>query len=185
MRTDPDEKLVEIGVVGRAHGIAGELHVFLHNPDSVILETLDSVLLRLVSGGLKSVVIESLRMSPKSRILRFKGVTNRTEAEQLKGAKVLVPRSMLPALDANSSDEEFYVADLIGAEAWEGGVQIGVVTASRPQGDVELITVTGNQTEVEVPLVEDFVDSLDLGAGKIHLTDTSLLPTYPVRSRKK
>ena len=181
MRTDPDEKLVEIGVVGRAHGIAGELHVFLYNPDSAILETLDRVLVRDVSG-MKSVSILSLRASPKSRILRFEGVTDRSAAEKLRGAKILITRSDLPAL--NERDGEFYVADLIGVEAWEDGVRIGVITASRPQGGIEMITVTGETSSVEVPLVEDFVTSLDLNEGKVHLTGTDMLPAVPLRPRK-
>ena len=173
--TDSEEKLIEIGVVGRAHGIAGELNVFLHNPDSTLLEQRERVLLRDASGT-REVAVEAVRASTKCRVVRFAGVRDRTAAEKLKGAVLFVPRSAFPAL----SEDEFYIADLIGVDAYEVGKCIGTVTASRPQGDIEMVTVTGAQTSVEIPLVEDYLVSMDLAEGKIHFVDTAILPTNPV-----
>lgn len=182
MGTDSDEKLVEIGVVGRAHGIVGAVVVFLHNPDSSLLEKRKWVMLKDRSGTRK-ITISDCRKGPKNRVVVFEGISNRTDAEKLKGAELLVPRASLPRLD----EEEFYIADLIGIEAWDGEKLLGVVTSSRPQADIEVITVTGESSFVEIPLVEDFVVSLDFESGRIHLTDTHLLPAVAVKKspRKK
>jgi len=173
------EKFVEIGKVGRAHGIAGELHVFLYNPDSDILNAVDRLTLRL-NGVDSEVIVESARPSNKSWIVRFAGVSDRTATEKLKGAVIVVPRSALPPIE----EDEFYIADLIGLEAFEDGVPLGTVTAARPQGDIEIVTVTGTETAVEVPLVADFLVSMDLAAGRIEFVDTAMLPAYPIRKRR-
>jgi 16S rRNA processing protein RimM len=166
--------LVEIGVVGKAHGIGGATHIFLYNPESKILGVVESVILQDASGQ-RTIRIAEMRPTPKSTVVVFEGISNRTDAERLKGAKILIPREMLP----NLSDGEFYIADLIGTEAWDNDRLIGTVTSSRPQGDVEIITITGESTIIEVPLVDDFVKDVDINARKIRLTDTDLLPSFP------
>ncbi len=176
MTTDSSSTLVEIGVVGRAHGIAGAVHIFLHNPDSDILSSVESVVLEDMSGRKVFRIVE-MRRGAKMPVARFEGVSTRTEAEKLKGAKIVVPRDALPSL----SEEEFYVADLIGLEVWNDENRIGVVTSSRPQGEIEMITVTGESVSVEVPLVEDFVVKVDIPNRKIFLTDVGLLPSSPVK----
>jgi 16S rRNA processing protein RimM len=173
--TDSSCTLVEIGVVGRAHGIGGATHIFLHNPGSRIFDTIDHIIVENRDGQKKIRIVET-RNAAKSLIAIFEGISTRTEAEKLKGAKLLILRDQLPTL----REDEFYVADLIGATAWDNDLLIGRVTSSRPQGDIEMITVTGESTSVEVPLVDDFVIKVDISARKILLTDTHLLPSSPV-----
>ena len=180
VRTDSEDRLVEIGVVGRAHGIAGALNIFLHNPDSTILGTLDRVYLK-DGRGIRQAAIREFREAAKKRIIVFEGIADRTAADQIKGAKLLVDRSVLPPL----SDDEFYVADLIGAEAWDGDIRLGTVTASRAQADIEMITVTAEDRSLEVPLVEDFVTSVDCEHGRINLKDTALLPAQPIKKARQ
>ena len=182
MSTDSEDKLLEIGVVGRAHGIAGFVNIFLHNPDSSILSELETVLLQ-DGTGTRSVQVLEVRSGQKKCVVRLGGIDSRNDAEDIKGAKLLVPRSQLPRLE----DDEFYVADLIGAEAFDGDRLLGFVTAARPQGSVELVTVTSETEIMEVPLVEDFVVSVNCDEGKLQLTDTHLLPVSlrPKRTNSK
>ena len=80
---------------------------------------------------------------------------------------------------------EFYVADLIGLDAWDGEIRLGTVTASRPQGGIEMVTVTGEMEALEIPLVEDFVVEVDIPKGQIRLCDTDMLPKYAVKRKKR
>lgn len=166
---------MEIGVVGRAHGIIGAVSVYLHNPDSSILADIEEIFLRDGNGKTRSLALTDVRRVQKKYVIRIVGVDNRDQADQIKGNKLLVPRSSLPHLD----EDEFYIADLIGAEAFDGDLCIGTVTGSRPQGDVEVVTVTSDTQSIEIPLVEDFVVEIDLQGHKLLLTDTHLLPAYP------
>lgn len=180
MRTDTIERLVEIGVVGRPHGVTGEVRVFLHNPDSTIV-VMSPVLYMTQATGLTEVQLVHFRAGARCHLARFDGIETREAAEKLKGKSLLVSRDDLPAPD----DDEFYVADLIGLKAYEGDVTMGEITSSRPQGGIEMVTVTGEKEALEIPLVEDFVAKLDIRGGKVVFKDTEGLPRYPVRQRQK
>ena len=163
--------------MGRPHGVRGEVRIFLHNAESTILDIVDSV--HIASGnGTRRYALSSVRHGNKCHVVRLEGVSERSHAESFTGHKVCVPRSALPPV----ATDEFYVADIIGLEAWDGDVFLGTVSSSRPQGSIEVVTVTGGAGEMEIPLVEDFVLRIDLDRGRIEFFDTAMLPLSPVRT---
>jgi 16S rRNA processing protein RimM len=167
------ERRVEIGVVGRPHGVRGSLHVFLHNPSSEILAGLESVEIAAAGArGASSYRVVDTKRAGKQRVLTLEGVDSRELAEALNGARVLVPRSALPRLE----EGEFYVDDLIGLAVVSGGLPVGTVISSRAQGGVEVLTVRGEACDVEVPLVGDYVVGIDLAAARIEVANIDDLP---------
>jgi 16S rRNA processing protein RimM len=168
---DSSKELVEIGVVGRPHGVDGKIRVYLHNRDSAALAHTKRVFLDEGEGAIPHVIAD-IRTGPQAVLVRFEEIDNRSRAEAIKGARVLVARDDLPEV----APDEFYVADIIGLEAWNGLELIGQITSSRPQGRVEVVTVRGDGFEMEIPLVEDFVDRLDIAAGRIQFHDIGELP---------
>lgn len=157
----------------------GEIRVFLYNPASEILENIVSVFL-VVEGHARAVEIESFRFGNKCCLVGFDGITSRASAEALKGANVCVARSMLPPLPS----DEFYVTDLIGCEAWQGETLLGTVSSSRPQGGIEVVTVTDATHAVEIPLVEDFVVNIDIAGKRLDVFDTDDLPRSLLRRHR-
>jgi len=178
--TDSAEKLIEIGVVGRPHGINGGVRVFLHNPDSATIVEAPRLFLKQ-SDGVHETTLSDLRPGNKCHLARFEGVVNRTGAEALKGARILVPRSAFPPPKA----DEFYVADLIDLVAYVEGVEVGRVASSRPQGGIEVLRIVGDREEFEVPLVDDFVSELDISGGRVLLRNVEDLPRSRVHSKFK
>jgi 16S rRNA processing protein RimM len=176
---DSAEKSVEIGVVGRPHGLRGALHIFLHNPASEILCEVESVALAAKGADAVRYRVAEVRRAAKSCIVALEGVDSRERAEALTGARVHVPRAALPRLDAG----EYYVADLIGLEVRQAGTRLGAVTGSRAQGGIEVLSVHGEECEIEVPFVADYVVEVDLPAARIEVRDTDDLPktAHPVR----
>ena len=174
MGTDSAEKLIEIGVVGRPHGVDGGVRVFLHNPNSATIIEAPALFLEQ-PDGLKQIILSDFREGNRCYLARFKGIVTRGDAEMLKGGKILVSRSAL----SPPEEDEFYVADLIGLIAYENENIIGRVASSRSQGGVEVIRIIGDAEEVEVPLVEDFVEALDISSGRVLLKDIEGLPRSP------
>ena len=111
MAADSIDTLVEIGVLGRPHGVGGEIRVFLHHPGSTILERVTSVQV-VTEKEPRSFQLRSVREGSKCLLAMLSGVESREQAERLKGARIYVPRGALPPVEA----DEFYVADLIGME---------------------------------------------------------------------
>jgi 16S rRNA processing protein RimM len=163
---------VEIGVVGRPHGIRGALHVFLHNPASSILEEIDHVLVALAGADPEELGIAEARRAGKGNVVVFAGVGSREQAERLTGARLSVPREALPPLD----EGEYYVDDLMGLEVREGGRSIGHVAGSRAQGGIEVLTVRADAHDVDMPLVADYIVEIDLAGRRIEARGTDDLP---------
>jgi 16S rRNA processing protein RimM len=167
------DRRVEIGVVGRPHGVRGSLHVFLHNAASSILEEVESLELAAADSGIASSYrVVAAGRAGKQHVVTLEGVGTREAAEALNGHRILLPRSALPRLD----DGEYYVDDLMGLEVCSAGLPVGTVISSRAQGGIEVLTVRGDVYDIEVPLVADYVVGIDLAAARIDVGSIDDLP---------
>jgi 16S rRNA processing protein RimM len=175
------QRRVEIGVVGRPHGVRGALHVFLHNTASDILKEIDGVELSATGREPAAYRISDVRRAAKSCIVALEGVDRRELAEALTGARVLVPRAALPALE----DGEYYVDDLIGLEVLSGGRLVGEVIGSRAQGGIEVLTVRGELVDVEVPFVAEYIIAVDIDDARIEVGEIGDLPTTARSGRRE
>lgn len=149
------EALVPLGVVTGAHGLRGELRVKLWNPDSDLLDELETVLLR--SDGVptpRRVRIDGLRAHKQGVLMFLEGVDDREAAERLRGTELCVARGELPELP----DDEFYLVDLLGLEVQTAdGRTVGKVvdTIAYPASEVACVRVEGGI--VELPLLSPYL----------------------------
>ena len=116
--------------------------------------------------GKRTFKLTVLRVTKRGVVCRIASVTDRTQAEALRGTELFVARGQLP----KPEPEEFYHADLIGLQAIdEGGQLVGTVVAIQNFGADDLIEirVTGsNQTEF-LPFTRACVPVVDITGGKI------------------
>jgi 16S rRNA processing protein RimM len=178
--SDHTDQLVEIGVVGRPHSIRGEMRVFLHNPKSEHFGSLKTILIK-VDVEVRPYAVKNIRRASDHYLLALKDVTTREQAQQFKGGVVYVARNSLPEPDA----DEFYVDDLVGLEAWDGDELLGKISFSREAGGIEVVNVRGEDHEMEIPLVEDFVIELDIKGGRVLFCDTDILPRNKLGNRHR
>ncbi len=101
--------LLELGHVGRAHGLKGEVQIVATtNRDERFAPGS-----HLVVGGRARVVASSRRHQGRW-LVRFEGIDDRSAAEALRGARIEgEPLGELPP-------EEVWVHELVGAEVHEG-----------------------------------------------------------------
>ncbi len=160
-----DERRVEVGRVVRPHGLRGEVRVQLHNPDSNILCDVGTVWLERDSMPGQALAIVSSRPIGRQTALLLEGISDRSRAEDLVGARVLVPRERLPELE----EDEYYHVDLAGLEVRDKtGRSIGVVQAVYPTGAHDVFVIDGGRGQQWlVPAVERFVARVDVPAGII------------------
>lgn len=96
--------MLEVGRVGRAHGVRGELYVDLLTDRTERLEP--GARLRAAEGWL---VVVAARPAGTRWLVKFEGINNRTEAERFAGQR-LSAEPLPPAGD------DLYVHELVGAE---------------------------------------------------------------------
>jgi 16S rRNA processing protein RimM len=113
------ESLREVGRIGRAHGVRGELYV------SLITDRNERIApgARLLAGSQWLTITES-RQQQQRWLVRFDGVDNRTAAEKLTNS-ILLAEPL-----ADDSDDALWVHDLIGSRVVDRlGVEHGVCVA--------------------------------------------------------
>ncbi len=136
----PDD-LVCLARIVAAHGVRGEvvLKSYCERPENVAAygPLFDET-------GERVIEIVGLRLAKKGVVARLKGIEDRNAAEALKGLRLHVRRSVLPAPQA----DEWYHADLIGLEVvTPEGVRIGTLVAIHDfgAGDLLEIGLVGNR----------------------------------------
>jgi 16S rRNA processing protein RimM len=160
-----DAGWLPFGVLGRAHGVRGDLLLRAHAPESRTLQTLSLPLTVSIRGSLgeRSLAIVSLRPVPDGALVRFEGISTREQASALSGGDLYLPRQALPPLGPG----EFYVEDLLGCAVTDTlGCARGVVSGLFWNGahEVMIVRADGREEDLLVPVVADFIRELDRSA---------------------
>ena len=160
MGTARDQVLV--GVIVGAHGIKGEVKLksFTSEPLSVGRSG------PLQSSSGQSFEIVKLKAAKDDFIASLKDVSDRNEAETLKGTELFVARESLPKLKAN----EAYAHDLMGLDVLlDDGSRLGKLVGmpNYGAGDLLEVEVMGNTETVLIPFTNAFVPQNDFTSGKI------------------
>jgi 16S rRNA processing protein RimM len=160
-----DEPTVVVGVVTGVHGLSGEVSIQNRsdNPD------------RWVAGGSvlredgAALTIESSRRHGRRLLVHFAGVEDRTTAERLRGAVLVVPESWLPQLDA----DEWWAHQLEGCEVrTRSGRVLGTLREVIPNPANDLwVAVDEDGRETLVPALADVLVDVDVGARRIVVED--------------
>ncbi|WP_409455674.1 ribosome maturation factor RimM [Paracoccus sp. (in: a-proteobacteria)] len=149
-----------VGAIAGAFGVQGEVRLksFCTIPEDIATygplwtenggQSFSVRLTRPVTGGLGARIV---------------GVETREDAEALKGVTLWVDRTALPSLP----DDEFYHADLIGLEVYDGsGVLLGRVRAIYDHGAGDILEIAGPHPMM-LPFTRAFVPTVDLAAGRM------------------
>jgi 16S rRNA processing protein RimM len=162
----PDD-WIPLAEVARPHGVRGELRLKLFNKDSSVLLDRDEVLVRLSDGEEHEVSVDHARRADDAILMKLYSIDDRDRAGELRGALVCVRRRDFPPLD----DGEFYVCDAKGARVVFEGRPIGTVkdVNNYPTVDALVVKASDGGKDWEIPLIDVFVDSLDVSTGVIAL----------------
>jgi 16S rRNA processing protein RimM len=101
-------------------------------------------------------------------VLQIAGVNTREGAEALIGSEVWVSRDSLAPLDEDS----YYVEDLTGFDVTDAdGKHIGKVSGvlDNPAHDI-LRIIDAEETEILLPMVDEFVRNVNMFRGEIEVT---------------
>lgn len=168
-RKPAPEDWVPLAVVGRAHGVRGELRAHPFSEDSDLLGQVDEVLVRFVDGPRRGeaheVSLDSVRPGNDALLVKLHGVDDRDAADEVRGAQLCVRRADFPPLE----EGEFYACDVVGAEVVLDGEVVGFVESLQTYPTVDLLVVVARGGRYEIPLVDGYVDRVDVDAGKVVL----------------
>ncbi len=164
--------LVLLGRITGAHGLKGEVKIAAFTGDPQDIASYGAL---KNADGTRHFHLSALRsMKGGSVIARLRGVSDRDEAEKLRGTDLYVPRAALPPPE---SEDEYYHSDLIGMEAVSpGGETIGEVIAVHNFGAGDLLEVrfADERQPVLIPFENAHVPRVDIAARQV----TVVRPVY-------
>jgi len=160
---DKNEWLV-VGLITSCHGIKGQVKV----------KSLSDFEERFLKPGMRWLqkeneppseieLISGFRQTGKETfIIKFKGINNRNNAEQLKKYKILVKTNKLPKL----RKEEYHLLELINLQVKtveNDELIIGKVTnLENEKNNLLVIELFKNQKKVLIPFVKEIVPVVDI-----------------------
>jgi len=160
----PDSERIQLGVIGRAHGVRGLVKVTSHTADPADLTAYGP--LSNAAGRLFTLRWKGDGIAEVSRIVNGVAVkvADRLEAEKLTNTKLFIERSALPPTD----EDEYYLADLIGLTAVDQvGQVLGTVSAVHDYGACASFEIASTGPSLLVPFTAACVPSVDIGAGRL------------------
>ncbi|GBC87727.1 Ribosome maturation factor RimM [bacterium HR12] len=165
------EPTVAVGRITRAHGVAGEVAVLVLSevPDRFA----EGAVVFLEDG--RSLTVERARPHRGRLLVRFREVTDRTQAEALRGRLLVVPTSMSPPPPEGS----WWDHDIEGcAVRTEGGRELGVVREiiHTAANDV-WVAVDEEGVETLIPVLKDVLVAVEVAEKRIVIREIPGLTT--------
>ena len=162
-----DPETLSVGVLGRPHGIRGDIYFRPHNPQSRAFDEVRQLSVVQEDGKSRVYEVTSMRPVADAYIAHLDGVDDREAAAALTLAEVRVARASLPPLGAG----EYYVEDVVGcAVESDDGRPLGVVSGTLWNGAHDVATVVDTDgRERLIPLVAAFVLNVDTPARKMRV----------------
>ena len=163
----PDSRIL-MGVIGRPHGVRGLVRITSFADDLTAYGPLSDgkgrwFVLRWRGEGVAEVaeIVSGAEVK----------VRDRTAAEKLVNVRLYVERAQLPTPE----EDEFYLADLIGLEAFDGeGARLGTINAVHDYGaGASLEIEREGSAPVLVPFTQACVPTIDVNAGRVIVAEPS------------
>ena len=155
-----------LGKIVKKYSFKGELLVKLDTDDPSIYTKMESVFI----DKNKSLIPFFIELSSlhKSTLLRvkFEDIDSEEDADKLLKSELYLPLEFLPQLTGN----KFYYHEIVGFEAEDLSFGlVGIVKGVNDTTNQAILEIDRNGSEILIPLIDDFIKSVDREQKKIIL----------------
>jgi 16S rRNA processing protein RimM len=152
-----DSPTVRVGRLGKPNGLHGFLGLYVEIADLSHFEPPSMVYVQE-----RSYTVREIRQGKKGPQVAFEGVTNREEAEKLRGNDVFV------SARRELAEGEYWPADLVGLDVRPGGGKVVEVVHGPTQ---DRLVIERDGVRFEIPFVDELVPTVDVGAGYVEVIE--------------
>lgn len=157
---------VIVGVVGRAHGIRGDVSIDVRTDEAARRFTRGTV---MTTESGKKLEIATVKWHQGRLLLSFENYPDRTAVEALRGEVLVVE---VAGDESPSGPEEYFDRQLVGLRVLAAdGEAAGEVIQVQHFPAQDLLVVETPTGERLIPFVSDLVPVVDLEAGHLQLAD--------------
>jgi len=157
--------ILPVGKIVGVHGMKGYLKVFSFDEAALLFFPGNSLSLQFPDGRTQTVNIVDVQAHQRIFRMAFEGVIDRTGAEALVGAEILVNRSDLPEPEPG----RYYWCDLIGLAVYaKDATYLGRIENLFETGSNDVLVVKGkDDVEILIPVLKSIVCSVDFEEKKM------------------
>lgn len=157
-----DSDLIEIGHITGVHGVRGQVKVFSNTSPRENIVTYSPWIIQ--QGGLQTTFQVKGGIQGKNVVASLEGVTDRDQATEMTGAKILIYKSQLPELE----EGHYYWSQLIGLEVISTqDINLGTIDHMIETGANDVMVVLGDRERLIPYVMDEVVKSIDLDSGQI------------------
>ncbi len=157
-------KFIAYGKVLKPHGLSGEVKVLPFSGDTGSFKNFSSLYISKVNNNPPKYSISRSRNHKNTVIVKLDSIDSIDDAEPLKGLTVFIDKRELPEKD----DDEYYWFELIGLEVLDSdNNKIGKVKEIIDNTAQPILVIQNDSEEYLVPLVDKYVEVIDLENSKI------------------
>ncbi len=150
------ENCVKIGVIGKPHGVKGEVSFILDDGYYADELEFDFLLLNIENGLVPFEAIEMRMKSDKNLLVKFTDVDTEVDAKKLTGFEVFLEKENL------NIDSESLQQGLIGFKVVDlNKGPIGVLEAVQEIENNPLFVIDHEGQELLIPIHDDFIQEVD------------------------
>lgn len=161
--TKSEPRFLIIGRIVKAHGIRGEVAVEVLTDFPERFATMTTVYLG-GEGEARPVTLSKHRWHKERVLLTFAGITDRNQAEGLKGLFIQIPLDEAMPLD----EDHYYLYQLIGLQVvTRQGQVLGKVVEFIETGANGVYVVQSGRKKILLPAIPEVILDIDLAAGTI------------------
>jgi 16S rRNA processing protein RimM len=159
-------EFISLARVLKTQGRRGEVAVELHSDVPDRLQRGLRLLVLGEGGSRRELKVEDAWPHKDLLVLKFRGIDSISDAEQLVGCELQVPRAERAELQQGWS----YVSDLVGCLLLDAGKRVGEIRDVRfGAGEAPLLVVGSGKGELEIPFAQEFLVRVDLEGKHIEM----------------
>ncbi|MEL6256278.1 MAG: ribosome maturation factor RimM [Bacteroidota bacterium] len=148
------EDCVELGYIGKPHGLKGEVKAHFDVHDMSEYAQRKSFYLGKKDKPLEKYKLKRMTLVGQQAIMKFEGVNYRDEAEAIRASTIYFPISELPKLE----EGKFYYYQIIGFEVEDNKLgRLGIVKDIMETSGQDILIMTYKEKEILIPMTEAFV----------------------------
>ncbi|MCK5040870.1 MAG: 16S rRNA processing protein RimM [Sphingomonadales bacterium] len=181
----PTETWVCVGALGVPHGVRGDIKIRSFTEDKDSLANFDTLYVEPNYAPLK---LKVKFPNKDGFVASVEGITDRDQADVVKGRKLYVKREQLPETDG----DDYYITDLVGLKVIDiDDNAVGIIKAVHNFGAGDVLEVQLNEPkkpvgrEVMIPFKESFVPKVDVAGGVVKVDLLGWLATLKESTQKQ
>ena len=154
---------IAIGKIIQTHGIRGQLKAIPYSGIAERFSDLKTVYIES-DAGMIGFVLEKMHIIDNATLMKLSGVDSREQAQALLKKELWVPETQKVLLSENS----FFIHDLIGLSVFDIHAQyIGKLEDVWQSAGNDIYVVRNDGKEVLIPAVSEFIETVDIAAGRM------------------